>query len=338
MNCSEWLHILSDLNLGKGKGQYSELTFNLSPNKPLLLLALLDLFDQGRVTTNLIQYTEELDDAFNLYLSRVLPEVRNTTGILPFYHLKNEKGGFWHLVPVPGKQQELDSIRQIKTLSKLNEYVVGVRLDDTLFDVLITSECREAMRRHLIQTYFAPPAYDLLLLTSKIANETLEYSDKLQSQVAQQFKPKKIRELSLEYSPESRSTAFRRIVVDAYAHYCAACGLQLITPEGRTAVEAAHIIPWSCSYNDDPRNGISLCKVHHWAFDEGLITVTHEYKIKISPIVKSQRETALFIYNTNNQQIILPKNVSVLPAKEALEWHYKNTFRRNINSLRRPCQ
>ena len=46
------------------------------------------------------------------------------------------------------------------------------------------------------------------------------------------------------------------------------------TPEGRTAVAAAHIIPWRYSHNDDPRNGMALCGLHHWTFDEGLVTIT----------------------------------------------------------------
>ena len=43
------------------------------------------------------------------------------------------------------------------------------------------------------------------------------------------------------------------------------------TIDGHTAVDAAHIIPWSISHNDDPRNGLALCKLCHWSFDEGLL-------------------------------------------------------------------
>jgi len=33
------------------------------------------------------------------------------------------------------------------------------------------------------------------------------------------------------------------------------------------------LIPWSRSKNDDIRNGMALCKLCHWAFDEGMMGV-----------------------------------------------------------------
>ncbi|HRK30035.1 MAG TPA: HNH endonuclease signature motif containing protein [Tepidisphaeraceae bacterium] len=37
-------------------------------------------------------------------------------------------------------------------------------------------------------------------------------------------------------------------------------------------VEATHLIPWAESRDDDSRHGISLCKNHHWAMDQYLIS------------------------------------------------------------------
>jgi hypothetical protein len=36
-------------------------------------------------------------------------------------------------------------------------------------------------------------------------------------------------------------------------------------------VQAAHLIPFSTSRNDNPTNGIALCPNHHWAMDRRLI-------------------------------------------------------------------
>jgi putative restriction endonuclease len=44
----------------------------------------------------------------------------------------------------------------------------------------------------------------------------------------------------------------------------------MLTVEGRTVVDAAHIIPWSILHNDDVQNGIALCRICHWTFGEGL--------------------------------------------------------------------
>ncbi|WP_346189974.1 HNH endonuclease [Rubritalea halochordaticola] len=43
----------------------------------------------------------------------------------------------------------------------------------------------------------------------------------------------------------------------------APCGLRIRLPGGHTVVDAAHIIPFSESQDDHPRNGIALCKNHH---------------------------------------------------------------------------
>ncbi len=40
-------------------------------------------------------------------------------------------------------------------------------------------------------------------------------------------------------------------------------------------VDAAHILPWREYELDDVCNGLCLCKLHHWAFDEGLIRIDH---------------------------------------------------------------
>ncbi|MEZ4640696.1 MAG: HNH endonuclease [Caldilineaceae bacterium] len=74
----------------------------------------------------------------------------------------------------------------------------------------------------------------------------------------------------------------------AYAYRCAMTGLRLITDSGHIAVVSARV-PWSVSNNDDPTNGIALSPTCHWAFDEGLLTITHDYKIKTSPqLVRGQ--------------------------------------------------
>jgi len=56
-----------------------------------------------------------------------------------------------------------------------------------------------------------------------------------------------------------------------------------VTADGHTAVAAAHIIPWRYSHNDDPRNGLALCYLCHWTFDEGLVILTDRYQVKRRP-------------------------------------------------------
>ena len=56
---------------------------------------------------------------------------------------------------------------------------------------------------------------------------------------------------------------------------------QRYSPAGNPEVEAAHIYPKSEGGSDDVRNGLALCKFHHWAFDNGWISITDEHEILV---------------------------------------------------------
>lgn len=74
-----------------------------------------------------------------------------------------------------------------------------------------------------------------------------------------------------------RAADFRKRVLGAYEHRCAACGVQL------ELIDAAHIIPVAApTSNDETRNGITLCKLHHHAYDHNLISFDQNYKIEVS--------------------------------------------------------
>lgn len=79
----------------------------------------------------------------------------------------------------------------------------------------------------------------------------------------------------------TRDRAFRELVLEAYNETCAVCGANRHSPDGTPEVEAAHIYPRSENGRDDVRNGIALCRLHHWAFDTGWIELTTDYKITV---------------------------------------------------------
>jgi predicted restriction endonuclease len=41
-------------------------------------------------------------------------------------------------------------------------------------------------------------------------------------------------------------------------------------------------LPWSLTHNDTIQNGMALCRLCHWTFDEGLITVSGSYAVLVS--------------------------------------------------------
>jgi len=71
-----------------------------------------------------------------------------------------------------------------------------------------------------------------------------------------------------------RENSFKARVLTAYGSRCAFCGMQL------KLIEAAHIIPVSHEAStDETSNGLSLCSLHHRAYDMCLVTFNQQYQI-----------------------------------------------------------
>ena len=120
-----------------------------------------------------------------------------------------------------------------------------------------------------------------------------------------------------------RDQGFRKAVTAAYEHRCTMCGIRMLTPEGHTVVDTSHIVPWSESHNDDIRNGLSLCKLCHWAFDELLITVSSKYRIKTSPVLKYNQNLPGHLSQMEGRDIIKPEEPAFYPGPEFLQHHQK---------------
>ncbi|SEW15176.1 HNH endonuclease [Natrinema salifodinae] len=88
-----------------------------------------------------------------------------------------------------------------------------------------------------------------------------------------------------EFTPVQRrvrSSAFRTAVTSAYEYRCAICGKSRESPNGTLDIEAAHIYPKRENGRDDVRNGLALCRLHHWAFDTGWLAVSDDYRILVA--------------------------------------------------------
>jgi putative restriction endonuclease len=290
----------------------------------------MDLIAQGSIQQNFIAPDACLRDAFFLYWDRLVGGDKLSTPALPFFHLGQPKrqssDRFWHLIPVPGKERELAAIGQIRSMDLLKQFALGAKLDSELFEALLIPKERDALRRVLIETYFAPEIRSKVVEVGAIVAETFQYSRELRDRSREPFNLKAMSELDLPYREESRSAAFRRFVVEAYRHTCAFCRIRVVTPEGRTAVEAAHIMPWRESHNDDPRNGMALCGLHHWTFDQGITSVSEDSRIMVSPVIPYDG-TEGPMGRLKDQELYRPPDTFLQPADEALRWHREKRFR-----------
>lgn len=301
---------------------WPDATLNRSPYKPLLLLSVMDLFAQGRITLNLVELSSDLGELFDLYCLQVLPSDSRWNIAMPFFHLCSE--GFWHLSPLPGKEATVASGRQLRSITLLNETVQGVCLDEELYALLCVEESRNVLRTVLIETYFASDTQEALVKQGIINSEAFEYSQFLLSRARQAAKEETV--IEKEYQQPVRDQGFRRAVVTAYNHRCAFCGIRMITPRGHTAVAAAHIIPWSVSHNDDPRNGLALCHLCHWTFDEGLVGVTPKYVVVSSPQLMANQNIPGYLTTLDRREMIGPDERELWPDITSLKWHLDKVF------------
>lgn len=119
---------------------------------------------------------------------------------------------------------------------------------------------------------------------------------------------------------------FRSAILSSYNLKCCITGLSI--PQ---LLSASHIKPWKIDTENrtNPHNGLCLSNIHHQAFDEGFITVTPDYKIKVSKHFddfKKDEAVSDFFLKYENQSIILPDRF--LPNKDFLNWHYHEIFKR----------
>lgn len=299
-----------------------------APHKPLLLLAVIDLIKQGEITQNKILVSPNLAETYRRHWLRVTDRTLNIA--MPFYHLKGDK--FWHLSPNQGKEEELESKLRIRSLKDLIELVDYAKLDSDLYDLLKIPENQEKISQTIIDTYFPDSKHKFQNL-AKEEEQIGEWRQLLLEQVSEQPFSYETEEKANSEEHPVRNAAFRREIMRIYDYTCAICRLRIVTLDGESATDAAHIIPFNVSpHRDDVRNGISLCKLHHWAFDKGLISLSKTYKVIVSPLLSDSNPTEWMLTSQKDNSILLPEHnyskFDILnPAKEALAWHREQILR-----------
>lgn len=312
-----------NLRTDVNRNRWSSLTKHRAPYKPLLLLTVFDFISQGVIKENFVELTPEFCETFMLYWSRMMPPELRSNIAMPFFHLTSE--GFWHLLPQAGKENELQTILERKipltSVNKIKEVATGAKFDDDLFALLKVREWRDILRSILVDKYFAPSAKRTLLEQSELNDEAYRYSLEL-------LKEEKGIKINLdEIKPAARSQGFRIAIVKAYAHRCTTCGIRILTADGHTIVEAAHIVPFYLTKNDDPRNGLCLCRTCHWIFDEGLLSVSSQYEVVTSAQLIANSNLPSYVVTLAGRGIIHPIEEKFMPDLDALAWHRKEIFR-----------
>jgi len=158
-------------------------------------------------------------------------------------------------------------------------------------------------------------------LTSLIPEEETRHEVLLYSQITNEFRPF-VKEDTASYTVNlpKRNRAFRNIILREYDFTCAVCEMKFRL-NNLYETTAAHIVPKQLNGTDDPRNGLSLCRTHHWAFDVGLFSISDDYELLLSSSIGRAETKNFNLLHLKNKLIVLPLSLGFFPHQDALLWH-----------------
>jgi putative restriction endonuclease len=267
-----------------------------APNKPITMVYVLSqyLLDHEQFFLYEEGFHKEVQDLlkrFGPHRSVYHPEY-------PFWRLKND--GFWTV----NNDQECKSRKSNTDPSKteLIKHGVTAGFNDEAYAVLKGND-------QLV-----------IELIERILNES--FPESIASDIATQLGVE-----STVRNVHKRDPNFRKEVLRAYNYQCAVCGYDLKMDDVTVGLEAAHI-KWKQFHGPcDVSNGLTLCAVHHKAFDKGAFSITEDFKIKLSDSLNGGEQAQRLFFDFENKLIRLPKKDNWMPNIGHLNWHQKEVFK-----------
>ncbi|TFF33504.1 HNH endonuclease [Mucilaginibacter psychrotolerans] len=115
-------------------------------------------------------------------------------------------------------------------------------------------------------------------LLAQKKNTTIEALNPIEEE---EFEQREGREVVRSVLVRLNQTAFRKMVLSNFDNQCCITGI-----DQTSLLVASHILPWSKDEGNrlNPKNGLALNCLHDKAFDRGLLTITEDFKIKVSSV------------------------------------------------------
>ena len=288
-----------------------------SPHKICMLLAVLDAARAGELPNNRIEFSPKILERYQYFFDPVASALDQPNPHLPFFHLRGKLAdhspSFWHLVPIQGREDALAALKTATSPKKITDNIAYATLDPELFALLSDPNNIDVLMQALDRQWFGH------------RNALLEL--RLKRSVAISRYERRLREgprLAIIKEPPPpryiRDPAFRRVVTEAYDYRCAATGARVVLPSGAALVEAAHIIPFSETQDDDPGNGLALSRDMHWAMDRHLIAPGPDLKWHVSKLIDSIGPELDALNGLRGRPLLLPADERFRPKAAALEW------------------
>jgi hypothetical protein len=160
------------------------------------------------------------------------------------------------------------------------------------------------------------------------ATDEVFIASALQAFTLEEFNPFVAEDKAIyQIASSKREKAFTGVVLEQYDFKCAVTGVKYHS-DNLIEAHAAHIVSKSQKGSDDPRNGITLSRMAHWAFDVGMFTISDQLEVEVHPKAKQASTNRFPILDMNGTRINLPEDENYYPHQEALQWHRKEVFGR----------
>ena len=159
-------------------------------------------------------------------------------------------------------------------------------------------------------------------LTFRVAVDDSRQVDVPISEVAEPEQDFRRRYITSEVKVRLHQRLFRERVLAAYKNQCALCRLK-----HTKLLEAAHITPDSAADGEPVvSNGLSLCTIHHSAFDVNILGITPSYVVEIRSDILKEVDGPMLkhgIQAMHGTRISIPRSKVDHPDKLALEKRYE---------------
>ena len=272
-----------------------------APHKPLLLLFAIGQLLQGHRELPF----GEIEDKLRTLLDQYAPPVKSRhQPELPYWHLRSD--GLW---VVPG-DEDLDRQRggfpRMPGLRKTS----GALPSTVAAALLADSDLLEQVVQELLDSHFPESLHDGLRVATGLDAIDTALPELAADRAAFQNQRRRVRD-----------PAFRRLVLRAYEHRCAATGFRAALGSSYFGVEAAHLHWHSHGGPDIVANGLVLDPTMHVLLDRGAWSLTDDRRILVSTEFTGSDEAVSRLRALHGRPLRVPLPGQEPVRREFIRWH-----------------
>ncbi len=274
-----------------------------APHKPLLcLVALAHLLNDGGTALPFEVVRAELRPLLDSYAppvkARHQPE-------LPYWHLQSD--GVWQITGADSLPRQIGGFPRIAGLRGTTGGFAGPLRARLLADRALARDVALVLLRAFPDTLHA----EILQAVGLPPEWAWASSDDVTA-----APPERVADVRARRDPE-----FRRKVMHAYEHRCAATGFRAALAGSYFGVEAAHV-QWHAQGGPDVvANGLVLNPLMHQLFDRGAWTLGDDRRIQVSAHFTGSDEAVTTVRALHGRPLRPPLPGMDPPAIEFIRWH-----------------